>query len=47
LHDPDGHEVRFYTTTHHGEPASDGVVRVDNPRETAEAAERAMQQERG
>jgi catechol 2,3-dioxygenase-like lactoylglutathione lyase family enzyme len=46
LHDPDGHEVRFYTTTHHSEPPSDGAVRVDNPRETAEAAERAMQQGR-
>ena len=41
LHDPDGHEVRFYTTTHHSEPTGDGVVRVDNPRETAEAAEAA------
>ena len=47
LHDPDGHEVRFYTTAHHSEPPSDGVVRVDNPRETAEAAERTMQQGRG
>src|SRR5437763_14049530 len=44
LHDPDGHEVRFYATTHHSEPPSDGVVRVDNPRETAEAAEHAMRQ---
>jgi len=43
LHDPDGHEVRFYTTTHHSEPPDHGVVRIDNPRETAEAAERAMQ----
>ena len=43
LHDPDGHEVRFYTTTHHSEPPSQGVVRIENPRETAEAAERAMQ----
>jgi catechol 2,3-dioxygenase-like lactoylglutathione lyase family enzyme len=41
LHDPDGHEVRFYTTTHHSEPEGDGVVRIDNPRETAEAAEAA------
>ena len=46
LHDPDGHEVRFYTTTHHSEPPSDGIMRVDNPRETAQAAERAMQQGR-
>ena len=43
LHDPDGHEVRFYTTVHHREPPAEGVVRIDNPRETAEAAERAMQ----
>jgi len=43
LHDPDGHEVRFYTTAHHSELPSDGVVRIENPRETAEAAERAMQ----
>jgi hypothetical protein len=43
LHDPDGHEVRFYTTTHHSEPPSQGVVRIENLRETAEAAEHAMQ----
>jgi catechol 2,3-dioxygenase-like lactoylglutathione lyase family enzyme len=43
LHDPDGHEVRFYTTVHHREPPSEGTARVENPRETAEAAERAMQ----
>jgi catechol 2,3-dioxygenase-like lactoylglutathione lyase family enzyme len=47
LHDPDGHEVRFYTTVHHREPPTEGVVRVDDPRETAEAAERAMQDSRG
>jgi hypothetical protein len=41
LHDPDGHEVRFYTTTHHSEPPSEGVARIDNPRETAEVAEAA------
>ena len=46
LHDPDGHEVRFYTTTHHREPPSDGIMRIENPRETAQAAERAMQQGR-
>jgi len=43
LHDPDGRGVRFCTTTHHSEPPDHGVVRIDNPRETAEAAERAMQ----
>jgi hypothetical protein len=43
LHDPDGHEVRFYTTAHHSEPPSDGVVRIENPRGSAEATERAIQ----
>jgi len=42
LHDPDGHEVRFYTSAHHSEPPSDGVVRIEDPRETAEAAERGI-----
>jgi len=48
LHDPDGHEVRFYTTTttNHSEPPDEGIVRIENPRETAEAAERAMQDSR-
>jgi len=46
LHDPDGHEVRFYTTAHHSEPPSDGITRIENPRETAEAAERAMHDSR-
>jgi hypothetical protein len=43
LHDPDGREVRFYTTTHHSEPPGEGVMRIDNPCQTAEAAERARQ----
>jgi catechol 2,3-dioxygenase-like lactoylglutathione lyase family enzyme len=34
LHDPDGHEVRFYTVEHHTEP--DGVLRVEDPIESAE-----------
>jgi catechol 2,3-dioxygenase-like lactoylglutathione lyase family enzyme len=42
LHDPDGHEVRFYTTAHHSEPPAEGVLRVENPREAAEAAEAAQ-----
>lgn len=42
LHDPDGHEVRFYTTVHHSEPPSEGVMRVENPRERAEAIEAAQ-----
>ncbi|HEX7163869.1 MAG TPA: VOC family protein [Trebonia sp.] len=46
LHDPDGHEVRFYTTAHHREPPGEGALRVEDPRETAEAAERAMRDAR-
>jgi hypothetical protein len=34
-HDPDGHEVRFYTTEHHTEKPGDGVLRVADPRESA------------
>jgi catechol 2,3-dioxygenase-like lactoylglutathione lyase family enzyme len=45
LHDPDGHEVRFYTIEQHSDPAAGGVTRVENPRETAEARERAMKDE--
>jgi catechol 2,3-dioxygenase-like lactoylglutathione lyase family enzyme len=41
LHDPDGHEVRFYTTEHHTE-FSDGVTTLHDPRETAEAREAEM-----
>jgi catechol 2,3-dioxygenase-like lactoylglutathione lyase family enzyme len=41
LHDPDGHEVRFYTVQHHTE-IPDEPIRVENPRETAEAREREM-----
>jgi catechol 2,3-dioxygenase-like lactoylglutathione lyase family enzyme len=37
LHDPDGHEVRFYTTTHHREPPADGVLRIESPGEASEA----------
>ncbi|PRX48238.1 hypothetical protein B0I33_10452 [Prauserella shujinwangii] len=36
LHDPDGHEVRFYTVEHHTEPGSGEVLRVDDPRAAAE-----------
>jgi len=35
LHDPDGHEVRFYTVAHHTEYGAGDEVR--NPRESAEA----------
>lgn len=37
LHDPDGHEVRFYTTEHHTEPGAEpgaGPLRAVDPRET-------------
>jgi hypothetical protein len=44
LHDPDGHEVRFYTTDHHRDVAAGEVIRVENPREAAEARERAMRE---
>ncbi|MGW5110252.1 VOC family protein [Nocardia sp. NPDC004123] len=39
LHDPDGHEVRFYTVESHTELGDDPLT-VDNARETAEAVER-------
>lgn len=39
LHDPDGHEVRFYTTARHTGTGS-GPLRVDDPRETSAARER-------
>src|ERR1700749_2353221 len=42
LHEPARHEGGLYTTTHHRAPPADGVVRVEDPRETAEAAERAL-----
>jgi catechol 2,3-dioxygenase-like lactoylglutathione lyase family enzyme len=35
LHDPDGHEVRFYTVQHHTEPDPEHVLVVDNPVEAA------------
>ncbi|WP_051178925.1 VOC family protein [Nocardia concava] len=39
LHDPDGHEVRFYTEESHTELGEDPLT-IDNPRETAAARER-------
>ena len=43
LHDPDGHEVRFYTIAHHTELDPGAVTRTTHPRESAEtpAADRA------
>lgn len=40
LHDPDGHEVRFYTVDHHTELSTDEVLTVHDPRESAERRER-------
>ena len=41
LHDPDGHEVRFYTQEHHTEPEPGDVATIHDPRETAERREQA------
>ena len=40
LHDPDGHEVRFYTHEHHTEPELGNVITIHDPRETSERRER-------
>jgi hypothetical protein len=40
LHDPDGHEVRFYTTASHRDRPHDGQVRViHDARESAQKRE--------
>jgi catechol 2,3-dioxygenase-like lactoylglutathione lyase family enzyme len=41
LHDPDGHEVRFYTLEHHTEPTPGVVTTVNDPRESALRHEQA------
>ena len=41
LHDPDGHEVRFYTQEHHTLPVPGQVTTIHDPRETAERHEQA------
>jgi catechol 2,3-dioxygenase-like lactoylglutathione lyase family enzyme len=41
LHDPDGHEVRFYTIQHHTELEPGTVTVINDPRESAEQNERA------
>jgi catechol-2,3-dioxygenase len=41
LHDPDGHEVRFYTHQHHTDLASGQVTTIHDPRESAERHEQA------
>jgi catechol 2,3-dioxygenase-like lactoylglutathione lyase family enzyme len=39
-HDPDGHEVRFYTTQRHTDPPSGEVLRTDDLREVADGRAR-------
>jgi len=41
LHDPDGHEVRFYATEQHAGPRAGGIATIEDPRETSERRERA------
>ena len=45
LHDPDGHEVRFYTTEQHTSLPDGRITRVDDPRETAERLAREHDQQ--
>lgn len=45
LHDPDGHEVRFYSREHHTELDPDGVTRIDDPVETARRLEAELDAE--
>ncbi|MFE3260617.1 VOC family protein [Nocardia sp. NPDC059091] len=33
LHDPDGHEIRFYTTAHHTDLPESAITTVNNPQE--------------
>ena len=44
LHDPDGHEVRFYTHQHHTTHNPGQVTTIHNARETAEAVEAVQDQ---
>jgi catechol 2,3-dioxygenase-like lactoylglutathione lyase family enzyme len=43
LHDPDGHEVRFYTIQHHTGLDPDVVTTITDPRESAERREREQE----
>jgi len=45
LHDPDGHEVRFYTIQQHTELDPHAVTTITDPRESAERRERAATQQ--
>ena len=40
LHDPDGHEVRFYTTERHTQTGPQQVMRLQDPVETSQQRER-------
>ena len=42
LHDPDGHEIRFYTVTHHTDVVPGTVTTITDPRESSERRERAQ-----
>jgi len=44
LHDPDGHEIRFYTHQRHTEPGPDAVTAINDPRESAQRREQAATQ---
>jgi len=44
LHDPDGHEVRFYTIQHHTELDPGAVTVINDARGSAERRERALAQ---
>lgn len=46
-HDPDGHEVRFYTTEHHTEPAGPDIARVHDPVGTEAQREQAYRSRSG
>jgi catechol 2,3-dioxygenase-like lactoylglutathione lyase family enzyme len=41
LHDPDGHEVRFYTLQHHTDLDPGAVTTISDPRESAQRREQA------
>lgn len=42
LHDPDGHEVRFYTVQHHTEPDPEDVRIIDDPAASADRRAREL-----
>jgi catechol 2,3-dioxygenase-like lactoylglutathione lyase family enzyme len=42
LHDPDGHQVRFYTLEEHTDLAPSAVTIISDPRESAQRRERAV-----